>query len=78
MLFRSGSIKDGKCSCCVQAVGPESALFKVRDGENALALLTDYYQPIPLVIRGYGAGTAVTAAGVLSDILRLQNWAHEE
>lgn len=73
-----GSIKDGKCTCCVQAVGPVSALFKVRDGENALALLTDYYQPIPLVIRGYGAGTAVTAAGVLSDILRLQNWAHEE
>ena len=27
--------------------------------------------------RGYGAGTAVTAAGVLSDVLRLQNWTRE-
>ena len=73
-----GSIKDGKCTCSVQAVGPDQALFKVRDGENALAFTTAYYQPIPLVIRGYGAGTAVTAAGVLSDVLRLQNWAHED
>lgn len=73
-----GSIKDGKCTCSVQAVGSDQALFKVRDGENALALTTAYYQPIPLVIRGYGAGTAVTAAGVLADVLRLQNWAHEE
>lgn len=73
-----GSIKDGKCSCSVQAVSSDNALYKVRDGENALALTTAYYQPIPLVIRGYGAGTAVTAAGVLADVLRLQNWAHEE
>ena len=47
------------------------------DGENALAFTTAYYKPIPLVIRGYGAGTAVTAAGVLSDVLRLQNWTRE-
>ena len=73
-----GTIKDGKCSCSVQAVSSDNALYKVRDGENALALTTAYYQPIPLVIRGYGAGTAVTAAGVLADVLRLQNWAHEE
>ena len=73
-----GSIKDGKCSCKVTAVSADNALYKVRDGENALALTTAYYQPIPLVIRGYGAGTAVTAAGVLADVLRLQNWAHED
>ncbi len=71
------SIKDGKCSCSVQAVGPHDPLFKVRGGENALAFTTAYYKPIPLVIRGYGAGTAVTAAGVLSDVLRLQNWTRE-
>ncbi|MGN0903458.1 MAG: ACT domain-containing protein, partial [Succinivibrio sp.] len=73
-----GTIHDGKCACRVEAVDSKSALFKVRDGENALAFTTAYYQPIPLVIRGYGAGTAVTAAGVLADILRLQNWAHED
>ena len=73
-----GSIKNGKCECKVTPVSADNALYKVRDGENALALTTAYYQPIPLVVRGYGAGTAVTAAGVLSDILRIQNWARED
>ena len=41
-----------------------------RDGENALVLHTRYYQPIPLVLRGYGAGAEVTAAGVFADLLR--------
>ena len=59
------------------AVGASDPLFKVRGGENALAFTTAYYQPIPLVVRGYGAGKSVTAAGVLSDVLRLQNWTRE-
>lgn len=71
------SIKDGRCVCSVKAVDEADPLFKVRGGENALAFTTAYYKPIPLVIRGYGAGTAVTAAGVLSDVLRLQNWTRE-
>ena len=71
------TIKNGKCTCKVEAVGSQNPLFKVRGGENALAFTSAYYQPIPLVIRGYGAGTAVTAAGVFSDILRLQNWTRE-
>lgn len=71
------SIKNGHCRCGLEAVGPQDPLFKVRGGENALAFTTAYYKPLPLVIRGYGAGTAVTAAGVLSDVLRLQNWTRE-
>ena len=43
----------------------------IKGGENALALLTERYQPHPMVIRGYGAGAEVTAAGVLADVLRL-------
>lgn len=72
-----GVIKDGACHCGVMAVGQNDPLYRVRGGENALAFTTSYYQPIPLVVRGYGAGTAVTAAGVLSDVLRLQNWTRE-
>jgi aspartokinase/homoserine dehydrogenase 1 len=43
----------------------------IKGGENALALLTERYQPHPMVIRSYSAGAEVTAAGVLADILRL-------
>jgi homoserine dehydrogenase len=37
-------------------------LYKVKNGENALAFYSRYYQPIPLVLRGYGAGNDVRSA----------------
>ena len=72
-----GSIVDGKCKCSIQAVSADDPLNKVKDGENALAFYSQYYQPIPLVLRGYGAGTEVTAAGVFADVLRTLNWKQE-
>lgn len=72
-----GSIVDGKCKCSIQAVDAEDPLNKVKDGENALAFYSQYYQPIPLVLRGYGAGTEVTAAGIFADVLRTLNWKQE-
>ncbi len=65
-----GRIEDGKCRVAIEAVPSSEPLGAIRDGENALVLHTRYYQPIPLVLRGYGAGAAVTAAGVFGDILR--------
>jgi aspartokinase/homoserine dehydrogenase 1 len=72
-----GSIEDGKCKCSIKAVDADDPLNKVKDGENALAFYSQYYQPIPLVLRGYGAGTEVTAAGVFADVLRTLNWKQE-
>lgn len=65
-----GSIENGQCSVKITAVDGNDPLYKVKNGENALAFYTRYYQPIPLVLRGYGAGNDVTAAGVFADILR--------
>lgn len=65
-----GSVLDGKCRVAVMAVLKDKPLGSIRDGENALVLHTHYYQPIPMVLRGYGAGAAVTAAGVFGDLLR--------
>ncbi|QSX34732.1 bifunctional aspartate kinase/homoserine dehydrogenase I [Shewanella avicenniae] len=72
-----GEISDEGCSVGIRAVGEDDPLFKVKDGENALAFYSQYYQPIPFVLRGYGAGTAVTAAGVFADLLRTLNWTRE-
>jgi aspartokinase/homoserine dehydrogenase 1 len=66
-----GSITPEGCRVGLQAVGYEHPLHVIKGGENALSFLTERYQPHPMVIRGYGAGAEVTAAGVLSDILRL-------
>lgn len=69
-----GSIDKGRCKVKIEAVGVNDPLFKVKDGENALAFSTRYYQPLPLVLRGYGAGNNVTAAGVFADLLRTLSW----
>lgn len=68
---------DGRCKVSVQAVGADHPLYAIKGGENALAFYSRYYQPLPFVLRGYGAGTAVTAAGVFADILRTQAWQKE-
>ncbi|MBN3493280.1 bifunctional aspartate kinase/homoserine dehydrogenase I [Vibrio neptunius] len=69
-----GEINDGQCRVSIAAVDENDPMFKIKDGENALAFYSRYYQPIPLVLRGYGAGTEVTAAGVFSDVMRTLGW----
>jgi len=39
-------------------------------GENLLRVWTRRYQPVPLTIAGPGAGTEVTAAGLLTDLIK--------
>lgn len=65
-----GVIDHGKCKVAIKAVDANDPLNKVKNGENALAFYTRYYSPIPLLLRGYGAGNKVTAAGIFADILR--------
>lgn len=69
-----GEIDKGQCRVCMKAVDGNDPMFKIKDGENALAFYSKYYQPLPLVLRGYGAGTEVTAAGVFSDLMRTVGW----
>jgi aspartokinase/homoserine dehydrogenase 1 len=71
-----GTIKEGKCQVSIEAVAVNHPLYGIKDGENALAIHSRYYQPLPFVLRGYGAGAAVTAAGVFGDILRTLAWEH--
>lgn len=52
----------------VDAEHPAAAL---RGAEAFVAFTTDRYLEYPLIVRGPGAGGAVTASGVLSDILRI-------
>ena len=48
--------------------------FYELDGSNNILLLTtERYREYPMLIQGYGAGAAVTAAGVFADIMRVAN-----
>ncbi|MBZ4420595.1 bifunctional aspartate kinase/homoserine dehydrogenase I [Myxococcus sp. RHSTA-1-4] len=66
-----GSVTPEGCSVGLVPVPLEHPLAAVKGGENALSFLSERYSPTPMVIRGYGAGAAVTASGVLADVLRL-------
>lgn len=70
VLRMGASIKDGKVSVGMLEVDQNNPLYGVRGGENAFVFYTERYKPIPLTVRGYGAGAGVTAAGVFGDILR--------
>jgi aspartokinase/homoserine dehydrogenase 1 len=63
-------LEDGACRVSIEAVQRDGPLGAIRDGQNALVIHSRYYQPLPMVLRGYGAGAAVTAAGVFGDLLR--------
>ena len=70
VLRMGASIANGKVSVGMLEVGTDDPLYGVRGGENAFVFKTERYTPIPLTVRGYGAGAGVTAAGVFGDILR--------
>ena len=53
------------------AVEQGSSLGALRGPGNYVALHTDRYAEIPLVLSGPGAGPRVTAAGVMGDIIRM-------
>jgi len=65
-----GEISENKCRVGIAEIDKTHPLYAIKGGENAFAFETQRYSPIPLVVRGYGAGVDVTAAGVFSDILR--------
>ena len=52
-------------------VDRSSPFFGLKGTDNQVAFTTARYRKNPLVITGPGAGPAVTAAGVLNDMLRV-------
>jgi aspartokinase/homoserine dehydrogenase 1 len=50
--------------------GPDSSFYNLSGTDNLVMFSTERYSANPLVIRGPGAGAAVTAGGVFADILK--------
>jgi aspartokinase/homoserine dehydrogenase 1 len=65
------SVTKKRIAVGLQVVGRSSPFFGLKGTDNQVAFTTTRYRKNPLVITGPGAGPAVTAAGVLNDILRL-------
>lgn len=61
----------GNCSASLESFSSDHAFAQATGTDNVICFTTERYLSQPLVIKGPGAGRAVTAAGVFSDILRL-------
>jgi aspartokinase/homoserine dehydrogenase 1 len=65
------SVTKNKVRVGLEVVGRDSPFFGLKGTDNQVAFTTVRYRNNPLIITGPGAGPAVTAAGVLNDLLRL-------
>ena len=54
----------------LQQVDEQSPFYNLSGSDNMIVFSTERYKERPLVIKGPGAGAAVTAAGVFAEILR--------
>jgi len=51
----------------------EHPAYVLEGSNNIIILTTERYRELPMVIKGYGAGAEVTAAGMFADIIRVAN-----
>ena len=64
---------NGKCSVGLQEVDRSHPFYELEGSNNIIMLTTERYNEYPMIIKGYGAGAAVTAAGVFADIISIAN-----
>lgn len=57
----------------LQKIDDTHPFYGLSGSDNIVALYTTYYDESPLIVKGPGAGAKVTAAGIISDILRVAN-----
>ncbi len=65
--------EDGKGSVSLVAVDSKHPFYELAGSNSVVTLTTERYKELPMVIKGYGAGAAVTAAGVFADIISIAN-----
>ncbi len=67
------SLDNGKASIGLQSVDAKHPAYDLEGSNNIVMFTTARYFEQPMVIKGYGAGADVTAAGVFADIIRVAN-----
>ncbi|XP_010931474.1 uncharacterized protein [Elaeis guineensis] len=66
-------IEGSRCEVGLQELPKDSPLGRLRGSDNVVEIYSRCYKDSPLVIQGAGAGNDTTAAGVLADIIDLQD-----
>ncbi len=67
------TLDHGKAKVELLTIGSDHPSFNLEGSNNIILLTTNRYHELPMVIKGYGAGAEVTAAGVFADLMRVVN-----
>jgi aspartokinase/homoserine dehydrogenase 1 len=67
------TLDQGKARVELVTVDQTHPSYDLAGSNNIVLLTTDRYRELPMVIKGYGAGAEVTAAGVFADLMRVVN-----
>lgn len=65
--------ENGTAEIGLQEIGANHPFADLQGSNNLVMFTTERYHDFPMIIKGYGAGAAVTAAGVFADIIRVSN-----
>ncbi len=57
----------------LQEIDYSHPFYDLQGSNNLVMFSTQRYNEFPMIIKGYGAGAEVTAAGVFADIIRISN-----
>ncbi|MDR2965487.1 MAG: bifunctional aspartate kinase/homoserine dehydrogenase I [Treponema sp.] len=63
-------VENGKAKLALRAEEAGSPFRSLVDSDNIVVITTERYKKLPMVIKGPGAGAAVTAGGIFADIVR--------
>jgi aspartokinase/homoserine dehydrogenase 1 len=65
--------EEGKAEIGLREIPTNHPFADLQGSNNLVMFTTERYHDFPMIIKGYGAGAAVTAAGVFADIIRVSN-----
>jgi aspartokinase/homoserine dehydrogenase 1 len=69
----AAELEHGKAKIELKEIEPKHPAYSLEGHNNIILITTERYHEQPMIIRGYGAGAEVTAAGVFADIIRVVN-----
>jgi aspartokinase/homoserine dehydrogenase 1 len=67
------SMDEGSCKVGLTEVDSHHPFYELEGSNNIIMISTERYHDYPMIIKGYGAGADVTAAGVFADIISIAN-----
>lgn len=65
------TFEDGKATVGLKHIPQGHDFYKLEGSDNIVLFYTDRYAQQPLIVKGAGAGAAVTASGIFADIIRI-------